>query len=413
MIRSLDRPLLALIVALSIAGVLILYSSGVTDQETMASGLWRRQMMWLGIGSIAAVLAMRTSFRLIEWATPWLYGFGLVLLVLLLVGLGGGAGTAESSKSWLTIAGFRIGQPSEFAKVATILMLARWFAARRDPPRTLRQMLPPILIAAVPMLLVAAGKDLGSALVFGGILLASLFWAGVPPSLLLLFVSPAISLVLSFNTAIWSAWMVLLFGLLLVWRPFLLESIGVYLANAAMGVLSMVVWNTLQVHQRNRILSYLNPKDMIDEGGYQAYQSQVAIGSGGWFGNGYTLGTQKRSGYIPEHGTDFVFAVVGEELGFIGVIVSLLLLFGLLFVLIRIARRTSDPFASLIVAGAVGLFFTHIFENVGMTVSLTPITGIPLPFFSHGGSFLLTTFLLLGMAFRAAAEARAAGYVNG
>ncbi len=412
MIRHLDRPLLILIVALSIAGVLILYSSGVTDQETMASGLWRRQVMWLGIGSIAAVVAMRTSFRLLEWATPWLYGAGVAALGLLLV-IGSGSGrTAASSKSWFSL-GFIKVQPSEFVKIAVILMLARWFATRRAPPQSLRQMTIPILIVAVPALLVLRQPDLGSAMVFGGILFAMLFWAGVAPSLLLLLASPAISLLLSWSTPLWSAWMVLLFGLLLVWRPFVLEAIGVYITNAAMGVLSMVVWLQLSDSQKSRILSFLDPEGSRSGGGYHAFQSQVAIGSGGWFGNGYTLGTQKRSGYIPEHATDFIFAVVGEELGFLGVVASLILFFGLLLVLIRIARRTSDPFASLVVAGSVGLFLTHIFENVGMTVSLMPITGIPLPFYSHGGSFLLANFLLLGLAFRAAAEARAAGYVNG
>lgn len=409
--KGIDKPLLIVGLILALFGVLILYSGGQTDTATMAAGLWKRQLLWLAIGSVAVVLVSRISFRILEWLTLPLYLLSLILLLLLLVGLGGGGGTAESTNSWLTIGGVRLGQPSELVKLSTILMLARWFAARREAPQALRDLLTPILIAAIPALLVLAGKDLGSALVFGGILIATLFWGGVSPRLLLLLVSPAIALVFSFNTAIWSAWMVLLFVLLVIWRPFIMEAIGIYLANAAMGVLSFVVWAHLEIHQRNRILSYLNPKEMLQEGGYQAYQSQVAIGSGGLFGNGYTLGTQKRSGFIPEHGTDFVFAVVGEELGFLGVVVSLLLFFGLLFILIRIARRTSDPFASMIMGGSVGLLFTHIFENVGMTVSLLPITGIPLPFYSHGGSFLLANCVILGMAFRAAAEPRAAGYL--
>lgn len=160
------------------------------------------------------------------------------------------------------------------------------------------------------------------------------------------------------------------------------------------------------------ILSFLNPEEFRKGPAYQAIQSKVAIGSGGWFGTGYTEGPQKRSGFIPEHWTDFVFAVVGEELGFVGVMVALGLLLALLLVLVRIARRASDPFASLVVFGIVGLIFTHIFENVGMTVSLMPITGIPLPFFSYGGSFLVALAVCLGIGLRAAGESRASGYVD-
>ena len=130
--------------------------------------------------------------------------------------------------------------------------------------------------------------------------------------------------------------------------------------------------------------------------GYHAIQSRVAIGSGGWFGTGYTQGPQKRLAFLPEQHTDFMFSVVGEELGFVGVLVALALFLALFLVLLRIARRATDSFSSLTVFGIVGLFFTHVFENVGMTVNLMPITGIPLPFFSYGGSFFIICSLCLG-----------------
>lgn len=411
--RPLDRALLIVVLALSAFGVAVLYSAGQTDAATRAEGVWIRQLVWLAIGITAAAFAYRVSFRILDWAAPWLYGLGLFLLLLTVIGFGsGGEASAASTSSWLTIGGRRIGQPVELAKIATILMLARWFTARRDVPTTLRGLLPPIMIAAVPALLVLKQPDLGSAMVFAGVLFASLFWAGVAPSLLLLLASPVISLFLAWSTALWSAWMVLLFVLLLVWRPFVLEAIAVYVANSVMGVLAFVVWARLDPYQKLRILSFLNPEAYRKGPGYQAIQSKVAIGSGGWLGTGFTEGPQKRAGYIPEHWTDFVFAVVGEEFGFAGVALALGLLFALLLILIRIARQAADPYASLVVFGCVGLLFTHIFENVGMTVSLMPITGIPLPFFSHGGSFTLAIFLLLGLAFRAAGERRSSGYVE-
>ena len=415
--RGLSRQLLFVVALLSAYGLLMIYSAGQTDLISSSPSWfrdlhwkWVAQSVWLVIAVIAAAVTYRISFRLLEWATPWLYGLGLVLLVMTLL-VGTGAGDAKSSRSWLAIGSMRIGQPVEIAKIATILMLARWFSSRRAAPTTLRGLIPPIMIALVPALLVLKQPDLGSALVFAGTLFAVMYWAGVSIPRLVLLASPIVSLLLAWSTALWSVWMIVLFGLLLIWRPFIVEAITVYLVNSAMGVLAFVVWAKMDIYQRARILSFLNPLGDPTKTAYQAIQSKVAIGSGGWFGNGFTLGPLKRTGFIPEWSTDFIFSTVGEELGLIGVVVALGLFLALLLTLVRVARRSSDQFASMVVFGIVGLFFTHIFENVGMTISILPITGIPLPFFSYGGSFLVATFLALGLAFRAASEERAAGYV--
>jgi rod shape determining protein RodA len=147
-------------------------------------------------------------------------------------------------------------------------------------------------------------------------------------------------------------------------------------ANVAMGAIAMPLWTRLAPYQQNRLLTFLNPEVDPRAAGYHAIQSRVAIGSGGWFGTGYTDGPQKRLAFLPEQHTDFVFSVVGEELGFLGVFVALSLFLTLFLILVRIARRAPDPFSSLVVFGIVGLFFTHVFENVGMTVNLMPITGM-------------------------------------
>ena len=408
--RDLGRPFLLVLFLLATAGVLVLYSTGQTDIATVATGIWKRQLVFLSIAIVAGFVASRISPRLLEWGAPWLYAFALVLLALTLV-LGTGAGTAAGTKSWIGIGGARL-QPAEFAKLATILMLARWFSNRREPPGTLIGLLPPILIAGLPALLVLAQPDLGSAIVFAGILFATLFWAGVSVPLLIFLASPVVSLLLAWSTVLWSLWMVALFVMLMVWRPFILESIAVYLTNSAMGVLAIVVWSRMAPYQKMRIISFINPEADPRGAAYQAVQSKVAIGSGGWFGNGFPQGSQKRSGYIPEHWTDFVFSVVGEEFGFVGVMLVLGLFLALLILMVQIARRAADPFSSLVVFGMVGLVFTHIFENIGMTVSIMPITGIPLPFFSYGGSFLLATGIAMGLAYRTAGEGRASGYVG-
>jgi rod shape determining protein RodA len=418
MSRRVDRRLLVIVSLLAIFGVLVIYSAGQTDLITNSHrtwlrqerGLWVLQLIWLAIGIGCALVAYSTSFRILEWITPWLYGLGLLLLVLTLI-IGSGQGSASSSKSWITIKGIGI-QPVEIAKLATILMLARWFAARREAPTTLRGLLPPIALAAFPALLVLKQPDLGSAIVFVGILFGMLFWAAVPAQLLVLLASPVVSLLLAWNTTLWSIWMLLLFVMLLVWRPFLVEAIVIYVINSAMGVLAFVIWKKMKPYQQERILSFLDPQAHRLQSGYQAMESHVAIGSGGWIGTGFTLGPQKRSGFIPFHSTDFVFAVVGEELGLIGVLAALGLFLALLFTLVRIARNAGDPFTSLVVFGVAAVIFTHVFENVGMTISLMPITGIPLPFFSYGGSFLIATAVGLGLVFRASEEGRAASYVE-
>lgn len=410
-LREIDRPLVGVVVGLAAFGLAALYSAGQTDVPTLVSTIWHRQLVWLALGIACAVVMFRTSPRLLEWATPIAFALVVFLLVLILL-VGTGAGTAASSKSWIAIGGVRLGQPAELAKVAVILMLARWLVGRRDPPATLRELVYPCVIAGVPFLLVLLQPDLGSAIVFGTILFAMLFWAGTKPSLLLLLASPAIGLVLAFSTVVWGAWIVLLFGLLLWWRPYLWEGLAVMLTNVVMGVVALPFWRSLAPYQRSRLLAFLNPEVDPREAGWHVIQSKIAIGSGGFLGKGFTLGTQKRLAFLPAQHTDFIFPVVGEELGFVGVLAALALLVALLLILLRIARRATDPFSSLLVFGVAAMLFTHIVENIGMTVNLLPITGIPLPFFSYGGSFLLACFLAVGMSLRIAWESRQSGYAE-
>jgi rod shape determining protein RodA len=410
-LRETDKPLVAVTLVLAAVGLATLYSAGQTDVPSFVSTIWHRQLIWLGLGLGAALVMYRTSPRLLEWATPYAYGIALVVLVFtLLVGTGGG--TAASERSWLAIGGVRLGQPAEFAKLAVILMLARWLAERREAPATLRDLMPPVLIAGLPALLVAKQPDLGSAIVFVAILFAMLYWAGTKPSHLLLLGSPVIGLVLAFSTVAWGAWIVVLVALLLWWRPYVWEGLAVMSFNVITGVLAVPFWRRLAPYQQNRLLTFLNPEVDPRATGWHVLQSKIAIGSGGLFGQGYTHGPQKRLAYVPAQHTDFIFPVLGEELGFVGVLVALTLFAALLLILLRIARRATDPYSSLCVFGLAGLLFSHILENVGMTVNLLPITGIPLPFFSYGGSFLLACSCAVGISLRVAWESRQSGYAE-
>src|SRR5207245_2531460 len=245
-----------------------------------------------------------------------------------------------------------------------------------------RELVYPGVIMGIPFVLVMLQPDLGSAIVFVTILFAMLFWAGTKPQLLILLASPAIGLILAFSTIAWGAWIVLLFGLLLWWRSDVWEGLAVMMANVLMGVVAFPFWRHLAPYQQNRLLAFLNPEVDPRATGWHVIQSKVAVGSGGFLGEGFTLGSQKRLAFLPAQHTDFIFSVVGEELGFVGVVVALTLFLALLLVLLRIARRATDSYSSLCVFGIAGLLFTHIVENVGMTVNLLPVTGIPLTFFS-------------------------------
>jgi rod shape determining protein RodA len=410
-LRQLDRPLLAAVTGLAVYGLATLYSAGQTEVPTFVATMWHRQVVWLTLGVIVVFVMFRTSPRMLEWATPFVYAVAVFFLALTLL-FGTGAGTAAGTKSWIAVGGLRLGQPAELAKLAVILMLSRWLAALREPPVSLRDLLPPCAIAGVPCFLVALQPDLGSAIVFVAILFAMLFWAGTKPSLLVLLASPAIGLVLAFSTVAWGIWIAVLCGLLLWWRPYLWEGLAVVTVNVAMGVFALPFWNRLAPYQQNRLLAFLNPEVDPRATGWHVIQSKVAVGSGGLLGKGFTLGSQKRLAFLPAQHTDFIFSVVGEELGFVGVVAALALFAALLFILLRIARRATDPFSSLCVFGITGMLFTHIVENIGMTINLMPITGIPLPFFSYGGSFLLACSLGVGIALRVAWESRQSGYAE-
>lgn len=408
--KELDGALVVSVAALLVYGLATLYSAGQTDFATPVATLWKRQIVWALLGLTGAVMAFRLSPRIVEWATPAAYAIGLLLLALTLVA-GTGAGTAASSRSWLAIGGLRIGQPAEFAKLATILLMARYLAGWREPPATMRGLLPACLVVVVPFLLIAAQPDLGSAIVFAGILFAMLYWAGVRAPFLFLLASPLASLILAFSTAAWGIWIVLLFLLLIRLRPYVWEGLAVMLVNVVMGVIALPFWQRMPSYQQNRLLAFLDPEVDPRAAGWHVIQSKVAIGSGGLIGQGFTEGPQKRLAYLPAQHTDFIFSVVGEELGFVGVLIALVLFVVLLMTLVRIARRATDAFSSLLTFGIVGMLFTHLFENVGMTLNLMPVTGIPLPFFSYGGSFLIVTLTALGLCLRVAWESRRPGYL--
>jgi len=400
-----DRPLALVALLLTAFGLSMVYSAGQTDVPTFVEGLWRIQLAWVVLGVMAGYVLTRLSSRVLEAVSVPAY-LAACAVLLLLIFIGKGAGTAASTKSWLAVGGVRLGQPSELAKIAVVLMLAHVLGAARRAPTTLFELLPSATVVGIPWLLIMAQPDLGTGIVFIGIYYAMLFWAGVSWWLLLLAASPGISLILAFSTGLWGAWFLVLLAILALVRPARWEGVAVVAGNLVLGVLAPLLWNRLDPYQQRRLLVFLDPSSDPRASGYHLIQSQVAIGSGGLFGKGFTLGSQKRLAFLPEQQTDFIFPVVAEEFGFLGVSIALALFAALLLRTIRVAVRSSTPFASLVAFGLTSAWFTHLMVNVGMTIGLMPITGIPLPFFSYGGSFMLASWLSVGILLLISSEGR-------
>jgi rod shape determining protein RodA len=390
---------------LSLFGLAMVYSAGQTDTPTSVASVYKSQAVWLLVGVGFAYGVAQSSVRFIEWMTVPLYALSIFLLGLTLV-IGTGAGTAAGTKSWLAIGGVRVGQPSEIAKITVVLMLAKALSDRREPARSLLDLWKPAIIVLVPWAIIMLQPDLGSGIVFIGIFFAMLYWSGVAWPLLILIASPAVSLILSFSVGLWGAWFFVLLALVLWYRPYLIEGIVLMVLNVATGVIAPMMWEKLAPYQQNRLRTFLDPSADVRGSGYHVIQSKVAIGSGGLFGQGFTVGTQKRLAFLPEQHTDFIFAVVGEELGFLGVTVALGLFLWLFLRITQVAERANDSFSSLVAFGLMSGWFVHVLVNVGMTLNLMPITGIPLPFFSYGGSFMLACWLAVGILMRISGEGR-------
>jgi rod shape determining protein RodA len=404
-----DGPLLVAVLALTTLGIAMVYSAGNGFMTSgVSSTLWTRQAIWLVLAMAALGAILFVSIQWLEWIALPSYLVGIALLAATLV-IGTGRGTAAGTKSWIDLGPLAF-QPAQFANVATILFVAKIMSGWRETPATLWRLWSPILAVAVPMGLIVQQPDLGTAMVFGAVMVATLYWGGTPIGLLFMVLSPLAGLFLSISSWLFNIYMVLLVGWMFFYHRYV-NRVGlgagslVVMANLFAGSVVGVLWNQLAPYQRNRFTAFLNP--MIDPqgAGYQLIQSRVAIGSGGLFGKGFTLGTQKGFNFLPEPHTDFIFSVIGEEFGLLfGTLPVLLCYAFILWRLARIAERSNDPFAGIVVFGIFGAWFAHILVNVGMTVGLMPITGIPLPFLSYGGTFLLANFIALAIAQRVAAE---------
>ena len=382
--------LLALAMALATGGVALLYSASQTASGDNAQ-YWQFQLIWLFAAFVAYAVIGLVPMRMIEKISRPAYVASLVLLVLVLA-----FPAISGARSWIRVGSIGF-QPSEFAKIATILVVAQWAARLKTPPRGMTELVVPAVLVGLPAALTLLQPDLGTAIVYVLLFAALCFWAGTPPVVVFLLLSPIVSILLTFSLPLWSLYILALGALLFLLRPPRSTWIYVSATNLLMGIVALPLWNQLAGYQKARLLIFLQPESDPRGAGWNVIQSKVAIGSGGWFGKGFLEGTQKRLAFLPERHTDFIFSVLGEELGFIGVLVAFGL-FGLLLLEgVRIAERNPDPYASTLAFGLVALIASHLAINTAMTVGMMPITGLPLPFLSKGGSFLVVCFAAVAL----------------
>jgi rod shape determining protein RodA len=387
---SLDWPLAISALGLIGIGLLTVYSA--TSVPGAHEGLWMKQLLWFAFAMIAATVVASVHYRVYDSLAWPFYGVAIVLLVLVLL-----VGTKiMGARRWLDLGPMHL-QPSELAKIATAFVLARYMDKSKLDLTRARWWLPPLLITLVPFGLVARQPDLGTALSFPAMLVAMYFWAGMPVGNLLLGLSPAFNVALFFVTgSIW-AFVVLFAGLLAFVRPRVTTLIVVLALNGAVVVALPQIWNHLHDYQKKRIETFLNPGEDPFGSGYQIIQSQIAIGSGGLQGKGFLQGTQKALAFLPMRHTDFIYSVVGEEFGFVGALTVVILYAIVLLRGYRLAAITRDTFAGLMVVGVVTALFFHVMLNMLMTVGWAPVTGVPLPFLSYGGTALVVNCIQLGL----------------
>ncbi len=394
-LKRVDLGIVFTVSFLLIAGLVAVYSATQSSSPALANN-FVKQLAWVFLGTIVLSVVVTMPMKWFKQYAYLVYFFSLGLLVLVLI-FGKGQGAVHR---WFVIGPIRF-QPSEIAKITTVFALARYLSEEQRNCANPTDVLMALAIAAIPMALVAKEPDLGTALVFAALVLPMMFWAGLSLFSVFLFMAPVLTLVSAFSFWSFTITMLFIITVLFLSKRGLRIIIPNFLFNIMVGIVTPILWNHLHEYQQNRILTFLGLKQDPQGLGYQVLQSKVAIGSGGLWGKGWTHGTQTQLRFLPEQHTDFIFSVVGEEFGFLGVSLVLLAFFFLLWRSFNIAIECRSKFSSLVVVGAVVIIAFHVIINTGMTVGIMPVTGLPLPFLSYGGSALISNMILVGLILNA------------
>ncbi len=347
--KQMDHVVNLSVILLITIGVLFIYSAAFDKSEGISKLYYQRQLIWLGVGMGVFMLLFSWDYKQLVRISYFIYGLGVLFLILVLF-----IGSKKlGAQRWLSVGGF-VFQPSEFSKISLILGLTAYLSRFSDGSFRFRDFLGALILMGVPMLLILKQPDLGTALIYLPIFLAMLYTAQVPLKYLV--------------------------GL---------TSLGL--------LISPLFWFVLKEYQKNRLLVFIDPGRDPLGAGYNLIQSKIAVGSGGFWGKGWLQGTQNQLNFLPERHTDFVFSVIGEEGGYFGSLIILFLFFLIIVGALNISDKAQDLSGRVMAAGIAAFFMAHVFINIGMTIGIMPITGLPLPFVSYGGTSLVAMLVAVAL----------------
>ncbi len=375
---------------LALIGLVSVYSA---TYDARASDIFFKQLVWSGAGTIVVLTLTLFPFRLLQTISipAWLFSL-LLLVVVLLLGK-----TVSGSTSWFNLGSFRI-QPSEFAKITTVLALASYLSRSDVSLRNPRDLMLATGIVLAPVALIMMQPDFGTAVIYGGMAFAIMYWGGASQFSLLAVVAPGAAAVAAlFGTTPFLIVVAVMGVLIYLTKEHRLVAAVVFSIMVLVGISVQFIYDGLRPYQQKRIDTFLDPGADPLGAGYNILQSKVAIGSGGVFGKGYLHGSQTQLNFIPEQWTDFIFCVPGEEFGFMGAATVLLLFAVFLMRGVTLASKVKSKYASFVAIGLTATIATHVFINIGMALGLFPVIGVPLPFLSYGGSSLLSNAAMVGI----------------
>jgi rod shape determining protein RodA len=372
-------------------GLVAIYSSTLNNPH--AAGNFQKQVIW-GVGAYIiffAVYSLPTNiFKSIS--IPSYIISILLLMAVLAVGK-----RVNGAKSWFGFAGLGF-QPSELANITTVMAMSVFLSRKNIDINSFKNILIALAIGLIPVVFILLEPNLGSTFIYFAIIIALLYWRGISLFGLFVVLSPGIVAIASlFGFSYFIIFLALVLISLILFKQDLFFSGSIFAINIAAGFFTEYVFKALKPHQQLRILSFINPSSDPLGAGYNAIQAKIGIGSGGLLGKGFLSGSQTQLQFIPEQWTDFIFCVIGEEFGFIGSVITIILFFYMFYRIFKLASFAKDEFSSLLLIGILTVLFMHFLINVGMVVGILPVIGLPLPFVSYGGSALVVNLIMLGI----------------
>jgi rod shape determining protein RodA len=384
---------------LTLIGLIALFSISVNQFGVIAVTAFTKQLLFM-IPAIGGFLVILFIPKYIIHKYIY-FAYGAILLLVTVPFL---LSTIAGTHRWINIGLPVAFQPSEFAKWIVVVCLAKYLSDHNLEIKKFRTLIFPILIALFPAAIILQQPDLGTALILLTPVFPMLYWVGSRPFHLFILMAPIFSIGTAFHNVSFTSWAIIMGIIVYIARPNLIFGIVLYFVNIFLGLLAPLLWNGLRPYQQKRILTLFNPELDPLGAAYQTIQSKVAIGSGGFFGKGMGEGTQTHLKFLPVQESDFIISVIGEEFGFITIAFMLVVFALFILKIVNLAYYSKERFAGLVLIGIATIFLSHVFVNTAMSIGLIPVKGLPLPFISAGGSFLLSCYVMVSLIIKMGME---------